>query len=90
MKRIRVTVIDEYLVPDDWMILTHLEDENFCLHGDLEYFIPYIQWAQRGPLPKSGKSRSPVYATWSTVGDGRDNWFLGRLEQQDCVIEEIK
>lgn len=90
MKRIRFTVTEEYLLPDDFAVLTHPADHLLCLHGDLRHFLPAIEWSQRVPAAPSVNPGAVPRANWRSVRDARANWFLARCENRTTTIRKIK
>ena len=88
MKRIRVTVTEEYLIPDDWEILSQPHDKMPCLHGDNKYFLPYLAWAERSTLLLPGEVATPR-PVWTSVDHDRSNWFIGQMKTSDAQFEEI-
>ena len=90
MKRIRVTVTEEYRIPDSWEIVNHPEDEILCLHGANKYFLPDLEWAERSVETLPGVFDSKPHAVWTSVRDDRGSWFIDRMETCDAQFEEIK
>jgi hypothetical protein len=88
MKRIRVTITEEYLLPDDWEILTHPSDQVRCLRHDDQYYMPVLEWAARGFVTLRGKLNRAPLVCWTSVGDEQGNWFIDQL--QDTATVEIK
>jgi len=88
MKRIRVTLNEEYLIPDDWEITSHPRDNLSCLHGDNAYFTPTLNWAERQPLDLPGHTTPS--AQWVSVEDGRGNWFIGQMQNSEATICDIE
>ena len=90
MKRIRVTVTEEYLIPDDWKILNHPHGKIPCLHGDNKYFLPYLAWTERSTLLLPREAKSTLRTVWTSVDHDRSNWFIGQMETSDAEFEEIR
>lgn len=85
MKRIRVTVTDEYLLPDDWEVLEHPVDRMSCLHGNGRHFMPDLDWLVRS-LPPSGNAT--LGATWETIDDHLSDRFF-QMDSRSTEICEI-
>ena len=90
MKLFRVTVTEEYLVPDDWEIISRPEDQILCLHGDGQHFLPDLRWSERVAFKFPGKVASLPRAYWQTVGGKRGDRFIGQCQTQTAAIREIQ
>jgi len=47
MKHIRVTLTDEYLIPDHWAITPDSKENLLSLQGDNQHYLPCLRWAKR-------------------------------------------
>ncbi len=90
MKRIRVTVTEEYFLPDDWEIVKHPREQIECLLGENTYFLPDLQWADRSLHVEAGKFEAEPRSTWGDVNEDRQNWFIARMQTSDAQFCEIK
>ena len=90
MKRIRVTVTEEYLIPDDWEITTHPHDKISCLRGDNEYYLPDLAWAEYDVHVATGQNETGPRGSWTNVNEDREGWFIDRLQTSDAKFEVVE
>ena len=88
MKRIRVTVTEDYLFPDDWEITQAPNDKFSCLRKDNKYFLPNLQWAEYR-LEKEPDNSSP-HPTWVTVSNDQEDWLGHRMQETGAEFREIE
>ena len=90
MKRIRVTITEEYLLPDDFEVLTHPEDHILCLHGNRRHFLPDLEWLERTADTPSADPEAAQRGDWQGVSEDRDDWFMTHCQTRATTIREMK
>jgi hypothetical protein len=80
MKKIRVTVIHEFEVPDDWAIASDFEGEPDCLLVGGRLLTPDIEWLQLDGEDADGTRH------WEEAHDA----LHGIISQERISIEEIE
>ena len=87
MKRLRVTLTAEYLIPNSWEIVNS-DATSKCLRGSGQSFLPDLCWMRAGDgiLVGDPPVRRP---TWISVDDDRENWFIERLRTIDFTAEVL-
>lgn len=90
MKRIRVTVTEEYLLPDDWEITTQPDEQISCLRGDNRYFLPDLAWAERRLYPTTGKLNSEPQSAWVGVADDLQVFLMESVQISGAEFKEVE
>lgn len=90
MKCIRVTITEEYLLPDNWEIVTGPDTELACVREGDRHFMPDIEWLERHPLITSAGAAPVQSEEWVTVDDDRANWFIGHMEKSEVEIRDVE
>lgn len=79
MKKVRVTVIHEFEIPDDWMIISRDEDGQQCLLIDGKLYAPDMDWLRYEERDEDGTE------TWVEAREVMDKV----IAQANETIEEI-
>ncbi len=83
MKRIRVAIVQEMEVPDDWDVLKMGENERtqFLLSADGRLLVPDIEWLEFNPEAEEGSEY-----TRFDLDDEFANSLVARITAQTSII----